>query len=749
MKKNLIMILLILLIPIFAQAESVQTGKFKYMPAFEEETEEVYYYSDDYFRQSSKVSNEHLTGMSFNLALSTFEIKGSSYSKTLLEEIGFTSIQIEDMNEKPTMDTIGTVIGYKKIDNSTLIAVAIRGEKYDSEWGNNFIAGTEGNAEGFDSASIKVITRIKDYINNNNLSNIKIWIVGYSRAGAISNLTGVYINNHLGEFNTTEDDLYVYTFEAPKAVNSSITYNNIYNIKNINDIIPMVYPEEWDLHTNGNEISIGESQTITIYTGLEEITEYGEIELNEFYQQFFSWLTSRLSRELYSEQLEAPVSKLFDIYFSKSDADREKFLNFFMEDVKGELLDNQENFKNIKGKLWSILSHNSDYLYEDITKDIITIINSVRTSSNGSSITDEEFQTIINSIQPLLRIIGPIIIDDTNYYDGIDYDEFYHTQAVDYNLTDAEMGEKYGKIDGEYMGYYDGLLGNPKDENSYATSSEYGPSYDEAYKNAYVTAYLENYDFGEYHKNNIVEKAKYDADQKAYSYGYDDGINSFEKRTYDVDFYIEDWMTEEYIEAYNEFFKEGYLKGYEEGLKNPATEEEEEYPESLSLYHFASLIKNISAITKNHYPQENLKLIHEYDSYYAPYNLIEGANQTIDNSDDQEDILTFKTSGHLEKLVKVQVDDEDLTGDDYESMSGSTIITLKNSYLKTLEDGTHTLKLIYIDNIIETTFTVENNGLEILPPDTGVAKDNNEMTIVFYVFSIVGLSGLFHFKKEY
>ena len=136
MKKFLaLFILIVMLLPFVVNAESVQTGRFKYMPAFENETEEVYYYSDDYFMPSGTIYNEHLHAMSMNLALSTFEIRGSSYSKELFEKIGFKDFEAKDMNEKPTLNTIGTVIGHKKIDGYQVVAVGIRGEKYDSELG--------------------------------------------------------------------------------------------------------------------------------------------------------------------------------------------------------------------------------------------------------------------------------------------------------------------------------------------------------------------------------------------------------------------------------------------------------------------------------------------------------------------------------------------------------------------------------------------------------------------------------------
>ena len=49
MKKIRILLLILLLFPVLVNAESVQTGKFKYLRANEPEAEEVYYYSDDYF----------------------------------------------------------------------------------------------------------------------------------------------------------------------------------------------------------------------------------------------------------------------------------------------------------------------------------------------------------------------------------------------------------------------------------------------------------------------------------------------------------------------------------------------------------------------------------------------------------------------------------------------------------------------------------------------------------------------------
>ena len=45
MKKKFILVILIIMllsVPYTVNAESVQTGKFKYMPAFSDETDEIY-----------------------------------------------------------------------------------------------------------------------------------------------------------------------------------------------------------------------------------------------------------------------------------------------------------------------------------------------------------------------------------------------------------------------------------------------------------------------------------------------------------------------------------------------------------------------------------------------------------------------------------------------------------------------------------------------------------------------------------
>lgn len=86
------------------------------------------------------------------------------------------------------------------------------------------------------------------------------------------------------------------------------------------------------------------------------------------------------------------------------------------------------------------------------------------------------------------------------------------------------------------------------------------------------------------------------------------------------------------------------------------------------------------------------------------YTVLEGANSSIDKT--SEENLTVKTDGDLEKLEGIYVDNEILDESNYTLTEGSTIVTLKNEYLKTLEVGEYTLKVKYLDGEIETKFTI-------------------------------------------
>lgn len=91
------------------------------------------------------------------------------------------------------------------------------------------------------------------------------------------------------------------------------------------------------------------------------------------------------------------------------------------------------------------------------------------------------------------------------------------------------------------------------------------------------------------------------------------------------------------------------------------------------------------------------------DSDFAP-KVIAGANATWQKG--SEDGLSFTSNAAFADFLKVQVDGKDLDASNYKVEEGSTIVTLKPSYLETLPVGKHTLAIVSDTGTAETEFTV-------------------------------------------
>ncbi|MBR5872370.1 MAG: hypothetical protein IKZ06_01825, partial [Oscillospiraceae bacterium] len=245
---------------------NVIRGTFRYAGMFneEEDASAEYAYSDEYFEIDSTVYNPSLATMSLCLELSTWSSHNteiweekSQNAKYLFEKIGFEDFaQNEFWNEKPSTKSVGAVAANKKLEDSTLVAVAIRGGGYYNEWGSNVNVGLSGQHTGFAEGKQNVLNFLENYIKETGISGkIKLWIVGYSRSAAIANLTAGYINENglSSEVELDLSDLYCYAFAPPKgAMESEIGENsdhaNIHNIINVNDLVPLVAPGNWDFN---------------------------------------------------------------------------------------------------------------------------------------------------------------------------------------------------------------------------------------------------------------------------------------------------------------------------------------------------------------------------------------------------------------------------------------------------------------------------------------------------------------------
>lgn len=89
------------------------------------------------------------------------------------------------------------------------------------------------------------------------------------------------------------------------------------------------------------------------------------------------------------------------------------------------------------------------------------------------------------------------------------------------------------------------------------------------------------------------------------------------------------------------------------------------------------------------------------------YKILDGANSSWTENTDGS--LTIRGNGEMEKFQNVKVDGKIIDKKNYTVTKGSTIITLKADYLKTLATGDHTFEIVWTDGSATTKFAVAKN----------------------------------------
>ena len=92
---------------------------------------------------------------------------------------------------------------------------------------------------------------------------------------------------------------------------------------------------------------------------------------------------------------------------------------------------------------------------------------------------------------------------------------------------------------------------------------------------------------------------------------------------------------------------------------------------------------------------------------YPVYRIIDGADSSWTQSTDGS--LAIRGDGEIGKFVNVKVDGTIIDPANYIVTEGSTIITLKPEFLKTLSEGPHTFEIAWTDGTASTSFTVAKN----------------------------------------
>ena len=229
-------------------------------------------YSDEIFFKPSNTYHHLLAKQSCGLALAAFNLlskeedhdpEGRGTLSDYLKTTGFVGERIDDYNRETSMYTVASAIASKDIEYNgeyaRLIVVAIRGGNYENEWQSNFSLGDGARHKGFDEAATVVTDRVVSYFAARPSSyQTKIWITGFSRAGAIANLVAANLNE-LPFFD--KEQIFAYTFAAPAAINASdfdvlTPFDNIFNILGASDLIPQFVPMEWGFDRYGVDMEL-------------------------------------------------------------------------------------------------------------------------------------------------------------------------------------------------------------------------------------------------------------------------------------------------------------------------------------------------------------------------------------------------------------------------------------------------------------------------------------------------------------
>lgn len=251
--------------------------------------EHDFYFDDAFFYKSNEVYHNDLAVMSLGLELTAFShpkydkqytamLQNNERAENLknaYSDLGFYHDEYYYYNT-PLSDNSNKVafsFARKEItngtDTDTLVAVVLRGGGYGAEWASNFYVENAGNSAGFNDAAEQVLKELRKYLLIGNVKGeVKLWIVGYSRAAATANILAHYINKDIQEDGVLDEssrkissaNVYAYTFATPNgyrvADSDGTCDNNIMNVVSDNDLVPRVPLKQWGFSKYGRTYTI-------------------------------------------------------------------------------------------------------------------------------------------------------------------------------------------------------------------------------------------------------------------------------------------------------------------------------------------------------------------------------------------------------------------------------------------------------------------------------------------------------------
>lgn len=320
-------------------------------------------YGDELLSQDTKVFSKDIAFLSYAASVySEFRVQLDQF----YQDIGFDNrFYAPCYTSTPTADTIGYFFAHRTIGEEEVIAVTIRGFGYGQEWANNFMIGESGNHTGFDERTEEVLLALDEYIQVRFQNcQIKLWLTGYSRGGAIANMLAQKVLSR-NKFGVTEDTLMAYTFEAARGLTkeNAPAYKSVFNLVNHADVVPKVGPELYGLYRCGIDIDLWKDNIEEVLYRYDHglvlpsfKLKPGKVDTPDTYADYvLSSATRHLSdseasietRELFHNNYEPTISYAMGLVFGLDNITLGLLMNSLMENITDVLMNDDGLFNAI------------------------------------------------------------------------------------------------------------------------------------------------------------------------------------------------------------------------------------------------------------------------------------------------------------------------------------------------------------------------------------------------------------------
>ncbi|MBE5905398.1 MAG: hypothetical protein E7277_01210 [Lachnospiraceae bacterium] len=212
-------------------------------------------YTDSYFSEPP-TSTGSLSALHKSLAHTSMVAAGATYKRRyaikLMKKFGFHYVYDYVHATRRDNDHVSFCLGYKRIRDFNLIAVWIKGTGLNYEWVSNFNIGKGKTHHGFALAEKELDAKICHYLQQNGIvSNLKFWITGHSRGGAVANL---FAKRMTEKYSASR--VYAFTFASPRVSTQGVRkgYLNIVNFLNPGDFVTEVAPKKWGYRRYGKDV---------------------------------------------------------------------------------------------------------------------------------------------------------------------------------------------------------------------------------------------------------------------------------------------------------------------------------------------------------------------------------------------------------------------------------------------------------------------------------------------------------------